>query len=705
MLYYKMVKSNINPEKVDYKENREIDDEDVGFASSLYQYEIYDKTIEIALGKAKYTFANYNITYYPLYLIIGDEPRVKIGIFEIDSNNVINTLDEEGDVDLNKGNILLYNFMNIDFLNNIIKKHEKIEVDKNVDNIEKQKGILNDDDKKLQEEIEEDTDIMTLKIPKQKMSNEKEKTNQMLKDGIFVIDQSKKAPLMLEEETQEVARNIKGEYKETTKTKWIEKFMKNNNYDIIENEGNGDCFFSTLRDAFEQMGKVTSVEKLRALLAKEVTDEVYQQYRILYVNFLGEFQTKEKEMKDLKKISIELKKRNDRTKDKTESKQILDEAKKVVEKFNSVKAEKEDIKEMMEEFKFMEGIDSLDKFIAFVQTPNFWADTWAISTLEKILNIKVIILSEESFYVDDLDSVMKCGQLNDEDLEKQGKFTPDFYIMTSYSGNHYELISYKSKRIMKFLEIPFDIKALIVNKCLEKNAGPYYLIQDFRNLKGKLGLSPDEGASNESDDEHMEFDLYDPEIVFTFHSTSDCKPKAGKGSGEKIADDRMTEFNTLNKDKLCNNWRKKLDDSWITPFTIDGHRWGSVEHYYQASQFKKGFPDFYLQFSLDSESEISKDVALAKAAGGKSGKLKDKILRPKSIIIDSDFNEIGLNTRSVEERKNALKAKFTQNLDLKKVLMETKNAKLVHFQRSAAPKGDEMLMKLRRELRSEESNK
>lgn len=700
-----MVKSSINPESVDYKENREIDDEDIGFASSLYQYEMYDKNIEMALGKAKYTFANYNITYYPIYLIISDEPRVKIGIFEIDSNNVINTLDDEGDVDLNKGNILLYNFMNKDFLNNLIKKHEKIEIDKSVDAIEKQKDILNHDDKKNEEEIEEDTDIMTLKIPKQKISNEKEKTNQMLKDGIFVIDQSKKTPLMLEEETQEVASNIKSEYKETIKTKWVEKFMKNNNYDIIENEGNGDCFFSTLRDAFEQIGKITTVEKLRALLAKEVTDEVYQQYRILYVNFLGEFQTKEKEMKDLKKISIELKKRNDRTKDKEESKQILDEAKKVVEKFNSVKAEKEDIKEMMEEFKFMEGIDSLDKFIAFVQTPNFWADTWAISTLEKILNIKVIILSEESFQVDDLDSVMKCGQLNDEDLEKQGKFSPDFYIMTSYSGNHYELISYKSKRIMKFLEIPFDIKALIVNKCLEKNAGPYYLIQDFRNLKGKLGLSPDEGAANDSDDEHMEFDLYDPEIIFTFHSTSDCKPKAGKGSGEKIPDNRLTEFNTLNKDKdkLCNNWRKKLDDSWITPFTIDGHRWGSVEHYYQASQFKKGFPDFYLQFSLDSESEISKDAALAKAAGGKSGKLKDKILRPKGIVVDSDFNEIGVNVRSEEERKKALKAKFIQNLDLKKVLMETKNAKLVHFQRSNAPKGDEMLMKLRKELRETDS--
>jgi hypothetical protein len=401
-------------------------------------------------------------------------------------------------------------------------------------------------------------------------------------------------------------------------------------------------------------------------------------------------------MKEIKKLSTELKKRHERSKNKEETNQIVLEGKKLVERHNALKLEKEDIKEMMDEFKFMEGIDTFEKFKEFILTSNYWADTWAVSTLEKVLNIKIIILSKESYDADDLDSVLKCGQLNDDALEKQGKFMPDYYIMTSYSGNHYELISYKKKRILKFSEIPYDIKSLVVNKCMERNAGPYYLIQDFRNLKSKLGLSPDEGSPVEEEEESNDYDLYDSDIVFEFHSKSDSKPKAGKGSGEKIPESKMMEFNVLNKDKLCANWRRKLDDSWITPFTVEGHSWASVDHYVLGSQFKKGFPDFYSQFSLDSLSEISKDVALAKAAGGKTGKLKDKVLRPKHVRVDSDFYEVGLNPRNEIERNKALTAKFSQNLDLKKVLMETKNAKLVKFIRSSPPSIDIMLMNLRK---------
>jgi len=256
--------------------------------------------------------------------------------------------------------------------------------------------------------------------------------------------------------------------------------------------------------------------------------------------------------------------------------------------------------------------------------------------------------------------------------------------------------------------VPYDIKTLVINKCMERNAGPYYLVQDFRNLKAKLGLPPDEGSpendnGDNDDNENEEPDLYDNDIVFMFHAKSDSSPKAGKGSGEKMSPSKMSEFNVLNKDPICNDWRRKLEDSWSAPFTVDGHKWNSVEHYYLGSQFKKGYPDFYLMFSLDSESDISKDISLAKAAGGKTGKLKERVLRPKTVKIDTDFEdaEIKNTGRSVSERNNALQAKFTQNLDMKKILMETKRAKLVHFVRSGPAEPDYALMRLRHDIDSQ----
>jgi protein-tyrosine-phosphatase len=680
-----MVKSKLRPDNIEYKEIKDIDEEDVGLEASLYEYETkYGITIVIALGKEKYTYSKYEIIYFPIYLVINDRPKCKIGVFEIDSNQFINILDEDNDVILEKGNILLFSFVNEEILKKMLS--DSINVS------EAEVVIIEDEpEEEVVIEVNDELDVMRLKLPAKQLATEESPK----KDGVFTVDKTKKTPLNLVEENEEMSNSLKEQYVESKKTNWVEKFMHSNNYDIIDNEGGGDCFFAVIRDAFQQIGHDTTVEKLRKLLSDEATDDVYMQYRTLYLNFLTEMQSKDKELKEIKKTIGELKKRSDATKSKDEVKKIIVEVTIMKEKFNRIRTEKEDLKEIMDEFKHMETIDTFDKFKEFIKTSSYWADTWAVSTLERVLNIKMIILSSESFEQGDLDSVLQCGQLNDRDLENQGKFTPDFYIMTCYLGYHYQLISYKHKRILKFSEIPYDVKVLVINKCIERNAGPYYLIQDFRNLKTRLGLSPDEGAPSTDDDEYLIDDLYEPDVVFMFHSKSEGKAKAGRGSGEKIPESRMTEFNFLNKDTSCRDWRRKLDDSWTAPFQVDGHRWSSVEHYYQAAQFKKGYPDFYLQFSLDSDTDISKDIALAKAAGSKSGKYKDRVVRPKNIKFDADFQENGISTRNVEERNLALEAKFTQNMDLKKLLAETKKARLVHFIRSIPPVPDDALMNIR----------
>jgi predicted NAD-dependent protein-ADP-ribosyltransferase YbiA (DUF1768 family) len=235
-----------------------------------------------------------------------------------------------------------------------------------------------------------------------------------------------------------------------------------------------------------------------------------------------------------------------------------------------------------------------------------------------------------------------------------------------------ELVAkYKEKSLEIFPDKTFDEKKDTLEFQRMENA--------FNLLKERLKNNNFQHKSIDipSDDVIMNMNkmdgLFTEDTVFLFYSKSiDAKP--GKGSGEMIRPGDEDKYDALSKIK---DWRKKLSNFWIQPFDLDGKRWQSVEHYYQGSKFK-GTPDFYNQFSLDSGSDISKDPALAKGAGGKSGKFKGKLIRPKEIKVDDGYFE-----RNKIEMYKAQHAKFTQHDDLMKLLKLTKDAKLMHFIRGA----------------------
>jgi predicted NAD-dependent protein-ADP-ribosyltransferase YbiA (DUF1768 family) len=686
---YTMVSSKINKD-INYVETKTIDPEDNGYNSSLYEIYIENKPVIIALGKQKYTFSSKSVLHYPIYLVVNQKIKAQIGVYEIQSSRSLNVLDNEGDIDLTKfGEPLLYSFVNSKFIDKILSI--PVVADKPVEKKEKPEELIEVEDIDVDE-----NDVMKLKIPQGEMSKELEKTVKISKDGIFEIDKHMKQPISLKEETDEDSNKKKMEFKKSAANKWIENFFKNNNYNIVPNDGGGDCFLYVIRDAFRQIGHNTTVPKLRALLAKELTDDVYQEQRNLYLGFQNEIREYENDIAEIKKTNAEYRKRMKKLEDKNDEERLIKETNKLADEYKKVfKKRKETLKLQEEYVGYMKDIDSIDKYRAYIQTSSFWADAWAISTLERLLNVKFIIFSEESFKSGDFDGVLNCGDFN-KNLEELGTFSPNYYIMTVYSGNHYELLTYYHKRILNFNEIPYDVKVLGVNKCLEKNSGIYYLIQDFRNFKSKLGMEPDLGKKLEEEDEDS--DLYDSKTTFMFHSKSDNSPKPGAGSGEKIPKTKVQEYVTLSK---IDNWRKKLDDSWGEGiFELDKHKWMSVEHYIQAAKYKKGFPDFYLLFSLDSDSEISKDPSLAKIAG-EGGKKNNKALRPKEVKTDADYH-LG---RFEEERERAVSAKFSQNEDLKQTLLSTNNALLLEFIRRNPAKKDIILMGVRRSIAGQRPNK
>ena len=342
----------------------------------------------------------------------------------------------------------------------------------------------------------------------------------------------------------------------------------------------------------------------------------------------------------------------------------------------------------MSEFKILKNIQNLQQFRKIVQTCEFWADDWAISTLERILNIKFIIFSSEMYRDKDLRCVLFCGNAVDPIIESRGEFTPEFYIVVEHTGSHYKLITYKGKRIFNFKELPFGIKQMILDKCLEKNEGIFKYIPEFKRLKDSVHTA---NPTFEELSDSKIMNLYDDNVVFIFYPKSADKPLPGKGNGEKIDDDVVLDYAELSK---IPQWRKKLDNFWIQPFTLDGYRWSSVEHYYQASKFKKNNKDFYLSFTLESGTELSKDVEMAKAAGGKMGKYKGERIRPKEVVVDADF----FPQRSIKEMNLAQDAKFSQNEDLKKVLIATKKGKLTHQTRGSPPVIYDHLLVLRDKL-------
>lgn len=710
--------SQINPEVV-YRETRTIEDEDIGHTTQVYELLLENgPIISVVLGKPKYTYSHKSIVYFPIYAVHGSKVRSQIGVFEVESSKLLKIY-SQSEVDVEQLNRpVFYSFATVEYLG-------KLGADPN---LFVQPHIPSSSDEPEPEPIQPilgdvmEEDHLQLHAHESRLSKTKSATQSVVDEGIFEDIDGFKMPDLLPEETKEDADAGRKEYKKSERNAWIEKFMCSNKYRIHEVENNGDCLFACVREAYAEIGKKTTVAKLRALIANEMTEGIFDTYRAIYLGFAEQINTLNRELKTIEKTLKEYKSRIKKNNDATAG-----DTKILIEQSNALMNEHKMLeRQIMETQDFQENyvgeikhIDTLEKMRQYIQTPSFWADGWTISTLERLLNIKFIIFSESAFNPDgksdscaaDLAGVITCGEISPE-IDATKSFSPDHYIMVSYNGNHYRPISYKDHKILTFREIPYDVKILILNLCLSHLSGAFYLIPDFRNLKTRFAIDEDEGVPDDYSESPGAGELYDNQTTFVFYSKSDKSVKPGKADGEKILPENVPKYAPLGSKRYL-DWRKKLDDEWDkTPISIDGHMWTSVEHYKQGVRFKKTHPDVYLMFSLDTDpnSELATSVKSAKAfkgilqpaevskepevEGAKKKKKTDQ--KVKVIAPDMDFDE----KREQEERMTALKAKFLNNEDMRGVLQMTQTALLLHKEKSGDPPTmDALLMKVRKMIK------
>ena len=105
-------------------------------------------------------------------------------------------------------------------------------------------------------------------------------------------------------ETFKDVEKIKKDFRDPSN--WLQRHFRNPHFRIEDNEGGGDCFFAVIRDAFESIGKNISVAQLRRILANEVTQEFFDNYKYLYDTISADYQSVNKNVSDIIKVDDEL---------------------------------------------------------------------------------------------------------------------------------------------------------------------------------------------------------------------------------------------------------------------------------------------------------------------------------------------------------------------------------------------------------------
>lgn len=148
------------------------------------------------------------------------------------------------------------------------------------------------------------------------------------------------------------------------------------------------------------------------------------------------------------------------------------------------------------------------------------------------------------------------------------------------------------------------------------------------------------------------------DCLYFFSKSADCPP--GLGVNEHVTNPDQYRDLAAIKD-----WRKMLSNFWVAKFTVQGVEWNTVEHMFQAYKLSLENKNIARSMCLNSGTELSKSSGEAARA------------MRKAVILNKEQLEKWDSTKD-RVLEAALYAKFSQNAELKNVLLLTGSAQLWH---------------------------
>ena len=293
-----------------------------------------------------------------------------------------------------------------------------------------------------------------------------------------------------------------------------------NKYKVIENVGGGDCFYLAFLDSdpnITRINKQPKLQELRKILSNSNTDNYFTDVKdgyttetnkynkyfnevSEYINYL--ITNKDGEL-DISTIPVSLSDYSDfiNVIHKRQSYSPNDYKTKLEKFLVNFKKSTRGTHEWYWNPNFKDILYNNNNFKGFMRTKYHWAESIDIQMVEKIYNVKFIILYSP-IDVENIQIVFSNGDF--------GKKTDNItYIMLEYNGYHYRLITYNNRTRFKFREVPLLIKILVVKK----------LTSNFDNLI----IGDDDKYTYEFEDYISNIKMYHD--IYDILQSEDYKPK------------------------------------------------------------------------------------------------------------------------------------------------------------------------------------